>query len=35
MPEYWPEFGAELLNRAIMTYRMRDRRFGGVKAQTA
>jgi undecaprenyl diphosphate synthase len=35
MPEYWPEFGAELLNRAIMTYRMRDRRFGSVKAQTA
>jgi len=35
MPEYWPEFGAELLNRAIMAYRMRDRRFGGIKAQTA
>ena len=35
LPEYWPEFGAELLNRAIMTYRMRDRRFGGIKAQTA
>jgi undecaprenyl diphosphate synthase len=35
IPEYWPEFGAELLNRAIMTYRMRDRRFGGIKAQTA
>jgi undecaprenyl diphosphate synthase len=35
MPDYWPEFGAELLNRAIDTYRMRDRRFGGIKAQTA
>ena len=35
LPEYWPDFGAELLNRAIMTYRMRDRRFGGIKAQTA
>jgi undecaprenyl diphosphate synthase len=35
MPEYWPEFGAELLHRALMTYRLRDRRFGGIKAQTA
>lgn len=35
MPDYWPEFGAELLNRAIDAYRMRDRRFGGIKAQTA
>jgi undecaprenyl diphosphate synthase len=35
MPEYWPEFGAELLNRAVKTYCLRDRRFGGIKAQTA
>lgn len=35
MPEYWPEFGAELLNCAIKTYYLRDRRFGGIKAQTA
>jgi len=35
MPDYWPEFDAEHLNRAIDTYRMRDRRFGGIKAQTA
>jgi len=35
IPEYWPEFNGELLGRAIATYRMRDRRFGGIKAQTA
>lgn len=35
MPDYWPEFGAEHLHRAIDTYRLRDRRFGGIKAQTA
>jgi undecaprenyl diphosphate synthase len=35
MPDYWPEFDAEHLNRAIDTFRMRDRRFGGIKAQTA
>ena len=35
IPEYWPEFNAELLGRAIATFRMRDRRFGGIKAQTA
>ncbi|MFN4142006.1 isoprenyl transferase [Aestuariivirga sp.] len=35
MPDYWPEFGAEHLRRAVEAYRMRDRRFGGLKAQTA
>jgi undecaprenyl diphosphate synthase len=35
IPEYWPDFNAELLCRAIDTYRMRDRRFGRIKAQTA
>ena len=34
-PEYWPEFDAHSLARAIETFRMRDRRFGGLKAQTA
>jgi len=29
---YWPEFGRELLERAIDEYRKRDRRFGGVVA---
>jgi len=27
---YWPEFGHELLDEAIKTYRARDRRFGGL-----
>lgn len=35
VPEYWPEFDAALLNRAIGEFRSRDRRFGGIKAQTA
>jgi undecaprenyl diphosphate synthase len=35
LPEYWPEFDAELLRRAIEEYQSRDRRFGGIKAQTA
>ena len=35
MPEYWPEFDATMLNRAIAEFRARDRRFGGIKAQTA
>jgi undecaprenyl diphosphate synthase len=29
---YWPEFGRELLERAVDEYRKRDRRFGGVVA---
>jgi undecaprenyl diphosphate synthase len=35
LPEYWPEFDGEHLCRAIETFRQRDRRFGGLKAQTA
>ena len=35
MPEYWPEFDGVLLRRAIDEFRARDRRFGGIKAQTA
>jgi undecaprenyl diphosphate synthase len=35
VPEYWPEFDQASLARAIDTFRLRDRRFGGLKAQTA
>ena len=35
LPEYWPEFNGALLGRAIEEFQSRDRRFGGVKAQTA
>ena len=35
LPEYWPEFDAQSLARAIDIFRSRDRRFGGLKAQTA
>ncbi len=35
MPEYWPEFDAALLERAINEFRSRDRRYGGLKAQMA
>lgn len=33
--EFWPEFSAEIFARAISQYAQRDRRFGGVEAQTA
>jgi len=35
LPEYWPEFDAQSLARAIDIFRARDRRFGGLTAQTA
>jgi undecaprenyl diphosphate synthase len=35
IPEYWPDFDAALLSRSIQEYRERDRRYGGIKAQTA
>jgi undecaprenyl diphosphate synthase len=35
IPEYWPEFNQEIFARAIATYAARERRFGGLKAQTA
>lgn len=35
LPEYWPEFNASLLQRAVDEFRSRDRRYGGIKAQTA
>ena len=34
VPEYWPQFGEDLLARAIDEYQNRDRRFGGLNAQT-
>lgn len=35
MPDYWPDFDADRLRQAVAAYRMRDRRFGGLTAQTA
>ena len=35
VPEFWPEFNAEIFARAIAEYNARERRFGGVKVQTA
>jgi undecaprenyl diphosphate synthase len=35
VPEFWPEFNAEIFERALAEYRARDRRFGGVKVQSA
>lgn len=35
IPEYWPDFNGEILARAISVYHSRERRFGGLKAQTA
>jgi undecaprenyl diphosphate synthase len=35
VPEYWPDFDGVILQRAIDTYHSRERRFGGLKVQTA
>jgi undecaprenyl diphosphate synthase len=35
LPEYWPDFTADIFRRAILDYQSRERRFGGVKAQSA
>jgi undecaprenyl diphosphate synthase len=35
VPEYWPDFDGGTLERAIETFHSRERRFGGLKAQTA
>jgi undecaprenyl diphosphate synthase len=35
VPDYWPDFNAEIFARAVAEYSARERRFGGVKAQTA
>jgi undecaprenyl diphosphate synthase len=28
---YWPDFNGDCLNKAILEYNKRDRRFGGLK----
>jgi len=33
--EFWPDFSAEVFARAIAEFQSRDRRFGGIKAQSA
>jgi undecaprenyl diphosphate synthase len=33
--EFWPDFTHEIFARALDEYRVRDRRFGGIEAQTA
>jgi undecaprenyl diphosphate synthase len=35
VPEYWPDFDAQLLDKAIASYQSRERRFGGLKVQSA
>lgn len=35
MNEYWPDFDSEALLKAIATYQGRERRFGGLKVQSA
>jgi undecaprenyl diphosphate synthase len=33
--EFWPDFTEEIFGRALEEFRLRDRRFGGLQAQTA
>ncbi|MCC7482987.1 MAG: undecaprenyl diphosphate synthase family protein, partial [Hyphomicrobiales bacterium] len=33
--EFWPDFTREIFAMALDEYRLRDRRFGGIEAQTA
>jgi len=33
--EFWPDFTKEIFIRALDEFRLRDRRFGGIEAQTA
>jgi undecaprenyl diphosphate synthase len=35
VPEFWPDFNAEIFARALDEFKARDRRFGGVKVQSA
>lgn len=35
VPEFWPDFSAEIFTRAVAEYSSRERRFGGLKAQSA
>ena len=32
LPDYWPDFGREALESAIVEYARRSRRYGGVGA---
>ncbi len=33
--EFWPDFSQEIFARALVEFSLRDRRFGGIEAQTA
>ena len=33
--EFWPDFTEEIFARALAEFRGRDRRFGGIQAQSA
>ena len=35
VPEFWPDFTAEVFHRAVADYASRERRYGGLKAQSA
>jgi undecaprenyl diphosphate synthase len=35
VPEFWPDFNAEIFARAISEYQARERRFGGLRVQKA
>ena len=35
LEEYWPDFDKQLLDRAIADFRGRERRYGGLKVQSA
>jgi len=35
VPEFWPEFTPEVFARAVGAFKARDRRFGGIKVQSA
>jgi undecaprenyl diphosphate synthase len=35
VPEFWPDFNVEIFSRAISEFQARERRFGGLKVQSA
>ncbi len=35
LPEFWPDFDAAVLKKAVSQYHSRERRFGGLKVQSA
>jgi undecaprenyl diphosphate synthase len=35
VPEYWPDFNAEVFHRAVVEFGNRERRFGGLKVKLA